>query len=173
MKKPAVVPNRFCFAEHAFITKADGGWNVLKTSGACTFMTEAEFSRRSFAIDCASGRDGFYAILDAFREHSSFVYTVDSAAGLVWLENGADPVFMQDFLMSAVRADKDGRPVCSFLSSAEDQLYACTEAGAEGHASEIVDGTTSFGSTLVEDWLDAARNREQALDNAGFLSMVA
>jgi len=173
MKKPTVSPNRFCFAEHAIISQSDDGWVALKTDGTSDHMTDAEFSRRSFAIDCEHGENGFYAILDNFREHASFAYRVDAAAGLVWLENGPVPVGIHDFLMTTVRADAQGRPVCSFLSTAEDQLYACTEAAANAHVSEIIEGTTAFGAVLVEDWMEAARSRSEALDSAEILSMVA
>ena len=173
MKKPTVSQNRFCFAEHAIISRSADGWVALKTDGTCSRMADSEFSRRAFAIDCKHGEEGFYAILDNFQEHASFAYRVDPAAGLVWLENGPCPVCIDDFLTSAVRADARGRPVCSFLSSGDDQLYACTAAAANGHVSEINEGTTAFGAALVEDWLEAARTRREAIDSAGFLSMVA
>ncbi|NTF17598.1 hypothetical protein G6L37_04245 [Agrobacterium rubi] len=173
MKKSVTNPNRFCFAEHVVASRSGNGWNALKTDGTTISMGDAEFARRSFAIDCESGDDGFYALLDSFREHSSFGYRVDSDAGLVWLENGCTPVAIHDFLMTAVRADAKGLPVCSFLSSAEDQLYACEEVGAQGHAAEILGGTTAYGRSLVLDWLEAAAARKTPLDNEHMMSMVA
>jgi hypothetical protein len=176
MNKPAAVRNRFCFAEHAIVTKAAGdGWEATFTDGSARHLSDSELERRGFAIDCAFGQSGFYAILDRFREHSSFAYRPDPEAGVVWLENGSDPVPMHAFLMSAVRADAAGKPICSFLSDADQQLYASSNAGAGGHVSEIVEGVTAHGACLVRDWIDAARFRSGAagLDNDEILSMVA
>lgn len=176
MIQAAKKANRFCFAKHAMVTSsADGGWDALFMNGAARHLTDAELSRRGFAVDCRFGESGFYAILDSFREHSSFAYRVNPEAGLVWLENGGDPVPLHEFLLSAVRADADGHPVCSFLSDAEQQLYACASTGAEGHVSEIIGGATAGGACLVRDWIEAARIRSGAagLDNYEILSMVA
>lgn len=176
MHKPAPIRNRFCFAEHAIVARTPtGGWNVSRLDGTSVAMTDTELSRRGFAIDCAFGENGFYAILDGFREHASYTYRPDPEAGVVWLENGADPMPMHEFLMSAVRADAAGKPISSFLSEADQQLYAASNAGAEGHVSEIVDGLTAQGAYLVRDWIDAARFRNGAagLDNDEILSMVA
>jgi hypothetical protein len=168
--------NRFCFAEHATVSRTtSGGWSVSKLDGTSVEMSDKEFSRRGYAIDCAFGENGFYAILDGFREHLSYTYRPDPEAGVVWLENGPCPVTMHEFLMMSVRADAAGKPICSFLSEADQQLYAASNAGAEGHVSEIVDGVTAQGAYLVRDWIEAARLRNGAagLDNDEFLSMVA
>ncbi len=176
MNKPASVRNRFCFAEHAIVARAPtGGWTVSRLDGTYVAMTDTEFLRRGFAIDCTFGEDGFYAILDGFREHASYTYRPDPEAGVVWLENGADPMPMHEFLMSAVRADMAGKPICSFLSDADQQLHAASNAGSDGHMAEIVEGVTAHGACLVRDWIDAARFRSAAagLDNDEILSMVA
>jgi hypothetical protein len=176
MNKPAAVRNRFCFAEHAIVAKAPGGgWDATFTDGSERHFSDNDLTRRGFAIDCAFGQNGFYAILDGFREHSSYTYRPDPAAGVVWLENGTYPMPMQEFLMSAVRADAAGKPICSFLSDADQQLYAASNAGADGHMTEIIEGGTAHGACLVRDWIDAARFRNGAagLDNDEFLSMVA
>ncbi len=168
--------NRFCFAEHAIVSRTpSGGWSVSKLDGTAVEMSDKEFSRRGYAIDCAFGENGFYAILDGFREHLSYTYRPDPTAGVVWLENGSEPMPMHEFLMTSVRADSAGKPICSFLSEADQQLYAASNAGAEGHVSEIVDGLTAQGAHLVRDWIEAARFRSGAagLDNDEFLSMVA
>lgn len=175
MIKPKAVPNRFCFAEHAILTKAEGGWIASLADGSARHLSDADMKRRGFAINCAFGENGFYAILDGFREHISYTYRTDPEAGVVWLESGPCPVPMQEFLMMSVRADAAGKPICSFLSEADQQLYAAAHAGAEGHVSEIVDGVTAQGAHLVRDWIEAARLRNAAagLDNDEFLSMVA
>ncbi|MNU71340.1 hypothetical protein D3C71_607680 [compost metagenome] len=168
--------NRFCFAEHAIVSRSlSGGWSVSKLDGTSVEMSDKEFSRRGYAVDCAFGENGFYAILDSFREHLSYSYRPDPEAGVVWLENGPCPVPMHEFLMMSVRADAAGKPICSFLSEADQQLYAASNAGAEGHVSEIVDGVTAQGAYLVRDWIEAAgfRNGAAGLDNDEFLSMVA
>ncbi len=176
MNKPRAVSNRFCFAEHAIMAKASGGgWDATLPNGSSRHLSDADLARRGFAVDCPFGQDGFYAILDGFREHASYTYRPDPAAGVVWLENGSDPVSMDEFLMSAVRADAAGRPICSFLSEADEQLYAASGAEAYGHVAEIIDGVTAYGSLLVRDWMEAARIRNGAdgLDNDEILSMVA
>lgn len=176
MNKPAAVTTRFCFAEHAIVTKAVDGWDALFTNGSTRHLSDADFERRGFAVDCTFGQSGFYAILDGFREHSSYGYRVDAEAGQVWLENGTDPMTIDEFLMSAVRADAAGKPVASFLADADGQLYACAANElAKGHVSEIVDGVMVHGSLLVRDWIDAARFRAEAagFDSDTLQSMVA
>lgn len=175
MIKPKAVLNRFCFAEHAILAKAEGGWIASLADGSARKLSDADMKRRGFAIDCTFGENGFYAILDSFREHLSYTYRPDPEAGVVWLENGPCPVPMHEFLMMSVRADAAGKPICSFLSEADQQLYAASNASADGHVSEIVDGVTAQGACLVRDWIEAARIRNGAagLDNDVFLSMVA
>jgi hypothetical protein len=177
MNKPAAVPNRFCFADHAIVTKADGdGWEARFIDGSTRHLSDADLERRGFAIGGSFGQGGFYAILDKFREHSSYAYRVDVAAGQVWLENGDEPMPIDEFMMSAVRADASGKPVASFLADADGQLYACAANElAKSHASEIVDGVMANGHLLVSDWIDAARFRAEAagFDSADLQSMVA
>lgn len=168
------VRNRFCFAEHASLIRAETGWLVQTLVGETSTMSETEFARRAFAVDCTYGDNGFYAILDGMREHCSFGYEVDAQSGLVWPENADEPIEIAEFLMSAVRADKNGMPVCSFLSSAEDQLHACrVSGGAEGHVTEIIEGTTAFGASLVGGMLHVCPQDMIGIDNADYIGMVA
>lgn len=163
MKTVSGLP-RFAFADHAMLTmNEDGGWTARTLSGRCFELTEAELARRGWAIDVNYGEEGFYALMDGFRVHSSYTYRHDVQNGLVYLENGDMPVWQDEFMSSAMRIADDGTPLCSFCESAERQLEACTRSpAAASHLAEIVEGRLTFGAALVAERVEAARYERMA-----------
>lgn len=140
--------------------RIDGGWTARTLDGRNLELDEAELARRGWAVDVNYGEEGLYALMDRFRVHSSYAYRHDVSTGLVYLENGEEPVWQDEFVTSAVRIDDDGLPVCSFCEPPEQQLEACIRNGkAASHISEIVEGRLTFGSLLVADWAADARFR--------------
>lgn len=155
---------RFAFADHAMVERhPEGGWSAVTTDGRAFHMTDDMLARRGLSIDVPFGEEGFYALMDTFRNHSTFGYRVDYSSGNVFLEGGSVPMATHDFLMSAVRVDENGRVLCSFCDTAENQLEACTRNGlARAHMGELIDGNMAYGSSLVNDWVDASRFRSQS-----------
>jgi hypothetical protein len=145
------------------LTMKDGGWTAQTLDGRRFDLTDAELARRGWAIDVNYGEEGFYALMDGFRVHSTYGYRHDAQAGIVHLENGDIPVWQDEFMTSAVRIDDEGLPICSFCEPAESQLTACMRnPKAAMHLAEIVDGRLTFGSALVSDWVEAAHFRHLA-----------
>lgn len=155
---------RFAFADHAMLTtNPGGGWTAETLDGRRFDLADVELARRGWAVDVNYGEEGFYALMDGFRVHSSYGYRHDPQGGVVHLENGDDPVWQDEFMTSAFRIDDDGMPICSYCEPSERQFEACMRNPKAGrHLAEIVEGRLTFGSSLVTDWIEAARFRRLA-----------
>lgn len=163
MMQPKKIPaTRFAFADHAMVERhPEGGYIASTIDGRAFHMTDEQLERRGLSIDCPYGEEGFYAIMDSFRDHATFSYRVDYSAGLVFLENGPWPMTIHDFMTAAVRVDDNGLPICSFCDSAQNQLGATTRNGlARAHMGELIDGNMAYGSSLVTDWIEASAFRK-------------
>lgn len=147
----------FAFAEHALIRMAsDGRWHGVDADGIEVSYLDAVVSR-ALAVAVNGDGQGLYALPDPARGGESRRFVADRGKGVVHVEGGGRPLPSAEFKKFAVRADQDGKPICSFLQPLHEQYSLCREAkGGDIHCLDIADEAEAMRtSEKVGDRVDA------------------
>lgn len=167
----------FAFAGHALLRMAeDGRWEGIDSDGVEVVHSDDEMARAIPVVVDGDGQ-GLYAIPDEVRTESRR-FNVDREKGLVHIEGGARPLSFKEFAGNAVRTDKDGKPICSFLHPLHEQYSLCREAkGGDMHCMDIADEADAIRkSENVGDQIEAGLYDAVAsglTDGMGFMDLMA
>src|SRR5690606_11604101 len=130
----------FAFADHAIVTqRRDGSWEGDDAEGVPAAYTEADMARTVALVEDGNG-SGLFAVPDAACQGEIRRFRIDHAAGVVHIEDAARAIPMPQFFRHAVRVDREGVPVCSFMQPLHEQYSLCKERpGCEDHCLDIAD----------------------------------
>jgi len=113
----------FAFADHVVVRREGDTWTGIDSDGA-----EVRFSDEGFLhaleLQADEAGNGLYAVPDPLRKEARR-FLVDHKEGIVHVENGERPVPINDFIKHALRADSEGKPICSFMQPLHEQRQLC------------------------------------------------
>lgn len=168
----------FAFATHALIEMAgDGRWRGVDADGVETAYSDDEVGRAVAVATDGEGR-GLYAIPDEARMGENRRFIIDRDKGVVHIEGAARALPVDEFMKCAVRTDRDGKPVCSFLHPLHEQYALCRGAkGGEAHCMDVADEAEAIRNTgKVGDMVNAGLYDAVASglsDGMGFMDLMA
>lgn len=138
----------FIYADVALLSlQEDGNWAGVDADGVNVRFSEARM-RASTPVATDGNGDGLYAVVDDLRAGESFRFVIDRATDLVHVENSERPIPYETFVRCAMRADDDGKPICSFLIPLHEQYSLCRERpGGDKHCMAIADEAEALRAT--------------------------
>lgn len=154
----------FAFADHALLElQADGTWSGVDGDGIKVGFTDGQMAG-ALPLSVDQGGKGLYAVMDGLRGGEIRRFSPDYANGIVHVEGAGRPMAAEEFFRNAVRTDRDGKAVCSFLQPLHEQYSLCREVpGGDAHCMDIADAA------------EARRNSETAAEkvNVGLYDAVS
>lgn len=121
----------FRFATHALLARQeDNYWYGVDAEGVEVRFADSDIDY-GVAIHVNEDGSGLYAVIDETRTDGARRFVINYETETVHIENGGRSISITDFFANAVRTDRNGRAICSFMQPLYEQYSICQEKSAE------------------------------------------
>lgn len=130
--------SKFVFSDLVVLRqKNNGDWEGSYVEGDTVQYSNEQLNNAICIIPDNEEGIGMWAVRDPFR-NDAIRYSIDFNEKVVHIEGGSRPMPLEEFQKSAIRVTDDGKSLCSFMQTLNDQYAACHGvAGAEMHIMDI------------------------------------
>lgn len=137
-RKFATAP-RCILSALTYVAPVEGGWQTVNDGGDRGELSDADLHRRCVAVNAADNGEGIYSVVAASELPNVRRFVLNGHEKTVSLEGFEEDIAIDEFRKMAVRADAEGRIICSMAETLVAQMDKCREAGADRNADHLMD----------------------------------